>query len=231
MSALAHVDEALAIAERAPGTIVRFYPLLAAIEAYRTVDLGRTLRAADELSALDRTQRRWWGTIAENSAVNARANLGDVIGQLADWRAALSDMDAPDSPKFMLATLLATISDELVVVDPTVAIELGALAESGAIAPWASFATQPALTRLAAERPDDVASARERAAQLSYRETLDQVFVTIDALLAAHGRSTRLNYLTFTWVAIDPAPSLAVAPVTTVPRMNTATKSRPSGLR
>ena len=98
-------------------------------------------------------------------------------------------MDAPDSPKFMLATLLATISDELVVVDPTVAIELGALAESGAIAPWASFATQPALTRLAAERPDDVASARERAAQLSYRETLDQVFVTIDALLAAHGRS------------------------------------------
>ena len=35
-------------------------------------------------------------------AVNAHATFGDVIGQLADWRAALSDMDTPDSPRFML---------------------------------------------------------------------------------------------------------------------------------
>jgi predicted ATPase/class 3 adenylate cyclase len=184
-AAIAHAEEALAIAQRVPGTIVRLYPLLAVVEANKSLDPDRALWAADQMAQLDRTQRRWWATIATNSAANARAAVGDVIGQIALWRTAVADYDEHNE-RFMLAMLLATVSDTLAAIDEQIAIELAAIAESGAIAPAPTFTVQPALLRLAGERPDDVSAARTRAAPLSYRESVDRVLERIDTLLAEH---------------------------------------------
>ncbi|HLM19683.1 MAG TPA: hypothetical protein VK549_17805, partial [Acidimicrobiia bacterium] len=184
-AAAAHADEALTVADRVPGTIVRLYPLLATVEAYKAVDVDRALWAAEEMSRIDRTQRRWWATIAINSAANARAGVGDVIGEIGQWRTAIADFDEHDE-RFMLAMLLATVSDSLVAVDARIAIELAAIAESGAIAPAPTFTVQPALGRLTDERPDDVATARARAAPLSYREAVDRVLEVLDLVLAEH---------------------------------------------
>jgi hypothetical protein len=186
-AATRHADEAFAVAQRVPGTIARFYPLVATVETHRTVDLQRALDAATEVSKLDRTQRRFWATIAVNSAGNARAGVGEAVGQLTEWRTAFVDFDQHDE-RFMFAMLLATVSDHVVSIDPTAAIDLAAIAESGAIAPAPTFTVQPALTRLAEERPDDIAEARARAAPLSYREAVDRVLATIDLMLAASGQ-------------------------------------------
>jgi hypothetical protein len=183
--ATAHADEALAVAQRVPGTIARLYPLLAVVEAYRTVDLSRSFRAAAQMAEMDRTQRRWWATIAINSAGLIRAGAGDAAGHLSAWRAALADFDEHDE-RFMLTMFLSTMSAELVAVDADVAMELAAITESGVIAPFSSFALLPAFIELASQRPDDVAAARRRAASLSYREAVDRVLAAIDALIAAH---------------------------------------------
>ncbi len=187
-TAIRCADEALAIARRVPGNIARFYPLVAMVEAYRTTDPQRALGAAAEVTALDRTQRRWWATIAVNSAANTRASVGDAIGQLTEWRTGFVEFDQLDE-RFMFAMLLATVSDHVVSIDPTAAIELAAIAESGVIAPGPTFAVKPALTRLAEERPDDITAARARAAPLSYREAVDRVIERIDVLLAEHSPS------------------------------------------
>jgi predicted ATPase/class 3 adenylate cyclase len=184
-AAAAHADEALAVAHRVPGTIARLYPLLAVVEAYKTLDLDRALWAVEQMSELDRTQRRWWATIAINSAANARAGVGDVMGQMAQWRTAIADFDERHE-RFMLAMLLANVSNELVAVDPAIAIELAAIAESGAIAPAPTFTVQPALLRLAAERPDEVSAARARAGSLPYRESVDAVLERLDRMIDEH---------------------------------------------
>jgi predicted ATPase/class 3 adenylate cyclase len=176
--------EALAIAERLPGTIPRFYPLVSTVEANGTVDLPRALRAAAEVEALDRTQRRWWATIAINSAANVRSVTGDPVGQLTEWRAGFVEFDQRDE-RFMFAMLLATVSDQVVSIDVEAAIELAAIAECGAIAPAPTFTVQPALTRLADERPDDIAAARARATSMSYGEAVARVLDALDRMLSS----------------------------------------------
>ena len=180
-----HADEALAVSRRVGGTITQLYPLVSMVEANSVVDVQRALRVSADVDALDRTQRRWWATIAVNSATNVRGLSGDQIGQLAEWRAGLVDFDQRDE-RFMFAMFLATISDQVAAIDEEAAIELGAIGESGAIGHLApTFAVQPELTRLAQERPDDVAAARARAASYSYREAVDRVLDVMDRLLAA----------------------------------------------
>jgi predicted ATPase/class 3 adenylate cyclase len=183
-AAIRHADEALSVAHRVAGTITSFYPLVVTLEANSTVDLQRSLNAAAEVVALDRTQRRWWATIAVNSSANVRSISGDAIGQLTEWRAGFVGFDQRDE-RFMFAMLLATVSDQVVSIDVDAAIELAAIAESGAIAPAPTFAVQPALTRVAEERPDDIAEARERAAPLTYRQAVDRVLDALDRLIAA----------------------------------------------
>ena len=119
-----------------------------------------------------------------NSAANASATVGDAIDQLAEWRTTFVEFDQHDE-RFMFAMLLATVSDQVVSIDTAAAIDLAAIAESGAIAPAPAFTVQPASTRLAQERPDEIAEARARAARLSYRESVDRVLEAIDLMIAA----------------------------------------------
>jgi hypothetical protein len=68
------------------------------------------------------------------------------------------------------------------------AIALGAVAESGAIAPVASFTVQPGLIRLAVEQPELVAAARAKASGMSYDEAMQHIFAAIDAELPDQDR-------------------------------------------
>jgi predicted ATPase/class 3 adenylate cyclase len=183
--ALAAADEALSLARRQPGSVICLYPLTAIVVANHVVDPDRARDAANETKRLDRTQRRWWTAVTEGSAMMLPGERSE--DSLPEWRAVLSD--AYDrSERFLLATSLATMGDTFAVRFPTLAADLGAIAESGAIAPVASFTVQPGLIRLAVEQPEVVAAARATASVMSYDEAMQHIFVAIDAVLAERDR-------------------------------------------
>ncbi len=105
------------------------------------------LSAAEEIAALDHTQRRWWSTIAiglgggerPGIAVRRRDRTSSPSGERPS-----RDHDEHDERGSCSCLLLATVSESLVEVDPQLAIELAAIAESGAIAPSATFTVHPA---------------------------------------------------------------------------------------
>ena len=66
------------------------------------------------------------------------------------------------------------------------AVEIGAIIESDAIAPLAAFPT-PDLAPLAEEFAAEIDAARIRAAVMSYDDALAFLFDTIDRLIAEHG--------------------------------------------
>ncbi len=179
--ALAAAEEALSLARRQPGSVICLYPLTAIVVANHVVDPNRALDAANETKRLDRTQRRWWTAVTEGSAMMLPGKRSE--DDLPEWRGVLSD--AYDrSERFLLATSLATMGDTFAVSSPALAADLGAIAESDAIAPVASFTVQPDLIRLAIEQPELVAAARARASVMSYDEAMQHIFAAIDAVLA-----------------------------------------------
>jgi len=70
-------------------------------------------------------------------------------------------------------------------VDPHLAVEIGAIVESDAIAPLAAFAT-PDLAPLVEELATEIDKARARAALLTYDDALAFIFDAIDRLIAEH---------------------------------------------
>ena len=89
--------------------------------------------------------------------------------------------------RFFLSGYLANLAESFASVDPAVAVELGAVAESGTIAPTPVFNALPGLTDLADERAADLAAARARAATMTYDDATTYVFGTIDRLVADYG--------------------------------------------
>ena len=85
----------------------------------------------------------------------------------------------------MFTVCLGDLAAGLAPIEPLPAMDLAALAESDAIAPFAAFGL-PELATLAEERPADVASARDRVAKLSPDDATALVFTTIDRLIAEH---------------------------------------------
>jgi len=81
-------------------------------------------------------------------------------------------------------------ADGLAQIDPVVAIDLAAIAESNAISPVVVFAVRPGLARLAAEQPDQVAAARQHAATLSCDSAIAHVLAAIERLIADHRADT-----------------------------------------
>jgi hypothetical protein len=183
--ARAAADEALRLARTLPGSLCTLYPLAAKVNAESVVDPARALHAADEAIALDRTQRRWWATIAASSSSQIRATVGTIEARLPNWRAVLVDHQERGE-RFMLSTTMATMGDVLAASFPAFAADVRAIAESGAIAPVASFTVQPNLIRLSLEQPELVAAARARASVMSFDDAMQHVFAAIEAVLAEH---------------------------------------------
>ncbi len=84
---------------------------------------------------------------------------------------------------------LPSLADSIAGTDPTLAIELAAISESGAIAPFPAFdvlATNERLARTVDELgPDALRAARARAAAMTYHESVQYVFDNIDRLIDA----------------------------------------------
>ena len=173
-------EEALALARRQPGTTVCLYPLSAIVQVHHLVDPERSLEAVREIKRIDHSQRKWWLTIARNAAITLpNANAAE---SLTEWRAVLVDSHEW-SARFLLASSVSAMGEAYATTLPEFAADAAAIAESGAIAPAASFTVQPGLIQLAAEQPELVATARARASDMTYSEAMAHLFAAIDAEL------------------------------------------------
>ena len=197
--AASHSEEALRVGRGVPGTIARQYPLLAVAACAMAegggftldrsgFDVARGVAAAEEVAAIDRTQRRFWSTTVGSTVANALAARGDgaAVDELVQWRAILGNHHEHHEP-FMFVLLLANVAESLVDVEPALAIELAAIAESGAIAPTATFLVFPNLIQRAAEDPETATDARARAALLTRDEAYERVLSTLDDVIARRG--------------------------------------------
>ena len=107
----------------------------------------------------------------------------DVYEQLPEYRALLATYGDREEA-FLFVMLLAVVCEELVEDEPATAVEPAAIAESGAIAPVATFGQFPNLIRKAAQNPEMAADARACAVSLSRDEAIDQVLAPVDAVTA-----------------------------------------------
>ena len=187
--ALPLADEALAVARTVGGSVALLFALQAVCSAAVVIDPDRSLEAGTEAMRLDRTRRRTWANSCEGNAARSQLARGDVVDGLVTWRKVLRRSEENDE-RIFLASGIGLAADGLAQIDPVVAIDFAAIAESNAISPVAVFAVRPALARLAAEQPDEVAAARQRAATLSYDNAIAHVFTAIERVIANHRADT-----------------------------------------
>ncbi len=178
-------EEALAVARTTGSAVASLYPLLALTTTAKHLDPKRALDAADEALRSDTTQRQIVSNIVKGSVGHIQFANGQVTEGLAAFGEALRSYDDAGA-RTVFTIILSDLAALLVPIDPLAAADLGALAESDAIAPLAAFGL-PDLATLAHERPADIASARARVAKLSPEDATALVFTTIDRLVAEHG--------------------------------------------
>jgi len=179
-------EEGISVARPTGSAVVLMYPLLGLANATGRINGPRGLAAAEELMRLDRTRRQTYTHIARSTVATLRIRQGDIAAGVAACRTVLEDY-AYEGERSLLTMTIAIAADGVADRHPDAAIELAAIADCNAITHFASFSAQPALVRLAADRPSDVATARERAAGLSYDDALVALFEIIDRLVAQSG--------------------------------------------
>ena len=177
-------EAALAVARTTGSAVASLYPLLALTTSARYLDPKRALDAAEEALRTDATQRQIVSNIVNGNVGDIRFANGQVTEGLAAFRGALRSY-ADAGARTVFTVCLGELASALTPIDPFAAVDLAALAESDAIAPYAAFGL-PDLATLAEDRPTDVASARDRVAKLSPDNATALVFTTIDRLIAEH---------------------------------------------
>jgi predicted ATPase/class 3 adenylate cyclase len=160
-SAIPHAEAAVMFARQIGSAVAQLYPLVAIVQAVRRVDPPRAIEAAEECARLDHTRRKIWKDTSQVLAAGVRFGPGEIAEGLKLQRETLRHLQESGSPAF-LAMALANTADALVATEPAVAVELAAIAESDAIAPFAAFSVYPELTRLADELTSAAAAARGR---------------------------------------------------------------------
>ncbi len=184
--ALTHAEEAVDVARRSPATSMLIYPLCQLSLAAQQNDPDRALAAAEECVRLDQTHRKAWSTLSEGSAAKLRVDRGELDTGLRLWRDVLLRLHWSGEVAY-LSMQLPSLADSIAGIDPTLALELAAISESGAIAPFATFDVLTAFERLARTvdelGPDALQAARSRAASMSYDEALEYVVDNIDRLI------------------------------------------------
>jgi predicted ATPase/class 3 adenylate cyclase len=187
MQARATTEDALANARRSGSRIAPLYPLVAVSSAFLSFDPHRARDAADEVMALDRTARRWWADVARSTSVNVRFTLGDIGAALALQREVMREA-YEKGERFILSSHCSFLASVLIDVDLPLAVGIAAIAESDAIAPFNTFAAQPALLRRAREIEPLIPAAREQASRLSYDEAFAFAIEAIDRVIADPSR-------------------------------------------
>ena len=177
-------EEALALARRQGGMIVRLHPLKAVMGASTGSDPARVLEAADEATRVDRTERQECSMLGQMLVARLQVARGEITAGLAEWRKILHSYDR-NGQRTTFSLSLMGLAGALAASDPLVAVEISAISESDAIAPAPAFATRdvaPLLEDLATEVDD----ARRRAATMSYDDAIAFIFGTLDRLTAEH---------------------------------------------
>jgi hypothetical protein len=182
--ALPVAEEALAIAHRHGGTVIRLQPLKAVMGAAANTDPARVLEAAEETARIDRTRRQASARVARMLAARTRVTHGDIAEGLTEWRDIVSSYH-DDGQRTDLALSLVALAGTLARIDSLLAVEIAAIAESDAIAPVGAFVT-PDLAPLVDELATEIDAARNRAATMSYDVALAFVFDAIDRLISVH---------------------------------------------
>ena len=161
-------EEALAVARETGSSVVSLYPLVAVTTAARWLDATRALDAADEALRTDATQRQILSNIVRGNVAGIRVATGQVAEGLAAAREALHSYD--DAGERTVFTIhLGDLAATLVPIDPLPAMDLAALAEVDAIAPFAAFGHVPSSPRSPRNAPPT--SHRPETAPRSCRPT------------------------------------------------------------
>jgi predicted ATPase len=190
--ALAHAEEAVDIARACPATSALVYPLcqLAVVLVDQPTDPDRALAAAEECIRLDRSHRKVWSTLSQFAAARRRVDRGDLVEGLRLWLAVLHRFDWSGEVGYLtmqLPPLAEVITDR----DPALALEIAAIAGSGAIAPYPMFDILQGFPRLSAlvdgSLPGVVDAARSRAASMSYDDAVTFIFENVERLCAEAG--------------------------------------------
>ena len=184
--ALAHAEEAVAVARQSPATSALLNPLMMLSGALLRIDPDRAVATAEECIRLDRTYRKAWSTICVAYAATVRLETGEVEPGLVLWRDVLRQLHW-SGEIFHISLQLPNLAESLAAIDPTAALELTAIA--GVIGSYFVFdglAGYPRLTQTVEELgPDVVQAARVRSETRSYDESMQYVFDSIDNLIAA----------------------------------------------
>jgi predicted ATPase/class 3 adenylate cyclase/DNA-binding SARP family transcriptional activator len=189
-------EEAVAIARRSPATSALIYPLsiLAVVLAAQQLDPEGAVAAAEECIYLDRTQRKSWSTLSEGQVAKIRVDRGELETGLRLWRDVLRRFDWAGELG-QLTIQLAALANSIAGLDPTLALELAIISESGAIFHFSALDTpgfQQLIDTARELGPDALHAARSRAATMTYDEAMSYVFENLERLITdaeAHERS------------------------------------------
>ena len=187
-AALSLADEAFTTARRTGSSVALLYPTVAIAAANQEHDPARALEAADELVRIDRTQRQWWASIGRDLATAMRIQGGDLVGGLTQWKEVARAHDR-DGQRHLLSVQIAQLAGMLAPTDQSLAIELAAIAEGGAIARVAAFTVHPELISLMKQDEALVNEAHAATATMSYDDAIDRVFAIVDQAVANHASS------------------------------------------
>ena len=186
--AVIDAEEAVAIARRSPATSTLIYPLfiLAVVLSAQQRDPDRALAAAEECIHLDHTQRKTWSTVSEGQVAKIRIDRGELATGLRLWRDVLRRLDW-SGELGQLAIQIPNLANSIAELDPTLALELAAISESGAILHVSALDGPGAFEQLfdtARELgPDALHAARSRAATMTYDEAMSYVFENLERLI------------------------------------------------
>ena len=186
-AALAHAEECVATVRGYPARSPLVYALnMLGVAALRP-DPDLALAAAEECIRLDQSHRKLWSTLSAGTAAMLRVNRGEVATGFRLFNDHLRRLHW-SGEVFNIATQLPGIAEYIAGNDPERALQLAAIAESGAIAANPIFdAPVPLewLTRLVDELgPEAVAAARTRATSMSYDDAMGYIFDSIDRVIA-----------------------------------------------
>jgi hypothetical protein len=184
--ALVHAREAVEVARRDQATSTLINPLAMMAAAAQSLDPDEALAAAEECIRLDHTHRKAWATMSAGMAAKLRVERGELVTGLEQWRDALHRLDW-SGDAFFLAGQLAGLADAIAGFDSELAVQVAAIAASGALAPLPLFESLEGWPRLPSALdqlgPDAVQAARSWAGTMTYDESLASVFDSIDHLI------------------------------------------------
>ena len=187
-SALVHAEESVDVARQTPATSRLIFPLAIFTLAARAFDTDRALAAAEECDRIDRTDRRTYSGACQGMAAKIQIERGVFSAGLERWRDVLRRFEW-SGELGQISMQLPGLADAIADRDPTLALQLAAIGDSNAIAPFATsgLIAAPGFEKLASAVSqlgnDALETARARARSMSYDDAMTFIFDAIDGLL------------------------------------------------